>query len=119
MKSYFNFSFLGWVFSVDKTIYKTKNGISYQKIRVVNGSQFNLFFIFEDSNAFMKLRKGDLVYIQGSINKIEFESCYFKVNSCQIIQQEAAQEEHPSSDRDIHEALSLREKNNGSGKKKA
>ncbi len=105
MKSYFNFSFRGWVYSVDPKFYKTTNGFSYQKIRVVNGKQFNLFFIFEDSEAFSKISKGDLVLLKGSIDKVERGNNYFKVESCIILAKQVAQEDKPSAENDIHEVL--------------
>ncbi len=105
MKSYFNFSFLGWVYSVDPKFYKTKNGFEYQKIRVVNGTQFNLFFIFEDSKAFAKISKGDKVILEGSIDRVDFGSNYFKVERCEILAANVAIDHEPSSDEDIKRVL--------------
>ncbi len=105
MKSYFNFEFLGWINKITKA--KSKNGISYARIQIVNGRDFIFLHCFED---FMcqsdHICEGDWVRVKGDIcQKTKSKDYYFKPTTIDLIEKNAQKDLEPSSEKDIKESM--------------
>lgn len=102
MKFYFNFNFFGWIYSIQEG-FKTKNGIDYKKIRVVNGNQFHVFIVFENQENYKFIQTNDLIKIDGSFKKTKDGGLLFNILNICILNPKAAVDEEPSANQDFQE----------------
>ncbi len=106
MKNYFRFEFLGWINKM--TGCRSKNGIGYVRVQVVNGKDFIFLHCFED---FMcqyddHLKEGCWVKVKGDICKTpKNQNYYFKPTTIELLSEDAQKEAEPSSNKDIEETF--------------